>query len=67
MEAEAAKLNKGQEPMTPEKWETHRHCETASREHKWQWVNDPATGLPSPDKALCVHCGIETLMTRKDH
>lgn len=60
-----ARLNKGQEPMSEEKWAQHKDCETAPREHKWQWKNDIQSGMPHPYLAICVHCGVERTITRK--
>jgi hypothetical protein len=48
--------------MSDEKWETHRNCETANRDHKWQWKWDIAGKWT--DEAFCVHCGAETTMKR---
>jgi hypothetical protein len=63
---EHAKLPPGQEPMTDEKFEQHRRCETAPREHKWQWKFDILKGGPSDTEAFCIHCGKETTLTHKD-
>lgn len=58
-----ATLPKGQEPMSEEKWAHHRDCDTASREHKWQWEFSP-TGKTSETNALCVHCGKRAKLSR---
>jgi hypothetical protein len=61
---EHAYLSKDHEPMPPEKWETHKDCDLAKREHKWHWEFDIATQGPSIDKGVCVHCGIVKVLTR---
>jgi hypothetical protein len=51
--------------MTPEEWEKHKDCDTAKRDHKWQWRFDIAAGKTSETHAICVHCGKETYMKRE--
>lgn len=48
--------------MSAEKWEQHKDCETAPREHKWQWKWDIQGQWT--DEAFCVHCGKTTTMKR---
>ncbi len=59
------KLKPGEAPMTEEKWVQNKSCTLSKREHKWHWKNDPATGLPDANQAICAHCGEETTLTRK--
>lgn len=66
MSDDKARLSPGQKPMTEEKWATHKDCDTAKRDHKWQWKLDIQSGMPHPTQAICVHCGKETNLTRKD-
>ena len=60
-----ARLAKGQEPMSEEKWATHVDCDLAKREHKWHWKVDISSGMPSMDQAVCDHCGKETTLNRE--
>jgi hypothetical protein len=60
-----ATLNPGQKPMPLEQWEVHSRCDTAKREHKWQWAFDPATGKTSEREAICVHCGKTVTLERE--
>lgn len=48
--------------MTDEEWEVNKSCEAKGRDHRWHWKHDIASGLPSPDQAICVHCGKETTL-----
>lgn len=58
-----ARLPKGQEPMSEEKWGTHVDCEKSNRSHRWQWRWDIAAGTSS-NQAICVHCGKEAVIDR---
>jgi hypothetical protein len=59
------KLKPNERPMTEEEWEVNKVCGTSKRAHKWQWKFD-GKGATSADKAICVHCGFETTLTRRD-
>lgn len=57
-----ATLNKGQVPMTEEKWAENVNCEAAKRHHKYRWKWDIAGHWTN--QAVCVHCGQEVTMDR---
>ena len=63
-EREYATLPPGHEPMSEEEWERNKFCELSKREHKWRWKYDIAEGRTSMTHAICVHCGIETRLSR---
>lgn len=54
------KLDKGQQPMTDERWKENKVCELSNRSHKWRWVT------PEGNVAICVHCGNRTILTREN-
>jgi hypothetical protein len=64
--AERRTLTIERKAMTPEEWEINKDCATKKRAHKWQWKLDIASGMPSMDHAICVHCGVEVNLTRGD-
>jgi len=53
-------------PMTDAEWEENKNCDKKKREHKWQWKIDISSGMPSMNEAYCVHCGLETNLSRND-
>lgn len=59
-----ARLPPGHEPMSEEEWERNKLCELAKRDHKWRWKSEPGSSIPVLDRAVCVHCGIETKLVR---
>jgi hypothetical protein len=56
--------NEEQKPMSDEDWAKNKDCDLSKRDHKWQWIHDPVTNVPSHDQVQCTHCGRTGTMTR---